>query len=201
MKHLFAALAPLYFVYLLKHYCRCDQRQKSVVTHLCIIQKPLQTHYVCMLSVSSLHCHVCPLLQHRVQWCSWGYAGGLRGAAQWKTPGLIMQHALQRQSSWCHSWQVCWRRGPAALQRFLTLGAVTAAVFATSFGPFIAAGQVHQVALTQGNYMRSSASNTGSLQEPFLGVPCTSRAECSLCTSRRCYLTLREILVLQNPMP
>ncbi|CAK0784063.1 hypothetical protein CVIRNUC_007266 [Coccomyxa viridis] len=57
MKHLFAALAPLYFVYLLRHYCR----------------------------------------------------------------------------------------GPAALHRFLTLGAVTAAVFAISFGPFIAAGQMHQI--------------------------------------------------------
>ncbi len=35
--------------------------------------------------------------------------------------------------------------GPRALQRFITLGAIVALVFAVSFGPFVARGQLPQV--------------------------------------------------------
>ena len=68
-------------------------------------------------------------------------------------------------------------------------------MFAISFGPFIAAGQMQQVALTQMSHGKLCIKQM-SLQEPFLGVPCTSCPKCSMYTSRRCYVTTHEMSVL-----
>ena len=193
MKHLFAVLAPLYFVYLLRHYCRCEQRRNSMFTHFlnhtkapsdacCVHDELITSALPCLPAIAT-------------------YSGAY--GSRWRSEGCCMMEpqadssvrplaeadklASQLAGAWC--------RGPAALHRFLTLGAVTAAVFAISFGPFIAAGQMHQVALTQVSHGKLCVKHR-SLQEPFLGVPCTSCPKCSMYTSRRCNVTAHEMSVL-----
>lgn len=115
LKHIFLYAAPAFFVFLLRRYCRWGWGRGWGVQRPPDAETCVAPGLVMHLCRFMLCCCAC----HRGCW-----------------------HAV-RQTAASHLPRPC--SGPRAVPRFLALGALVAAIFGASLGPFAAAGQLPQL--------------------------------------------------------